>query len=289
MRQDTKSAERARRQAPTAVGLCTVLVAIGLALSNVAPARAQGGGPDDLLNQIGFDQRLGAQVPLDLPFRDESGAAVQLGDYFGERPVVMALAYYQCPNICSVALHDLSDSLGQISFDAGKQFDVVVVSIDPSETAATAAAKKAEILTSYGRPADTSGWHFLFGAQPSIRQLAQTIGFRYAYDPIQHQFAHPTGSIMLTPGGRISRYFYGIDYQPRDMRLGLVEASDNQIGSPIDQLLLRCYHYDPVTGKYDLVIMDVIRLASLATVLILGMLLLLLFRRERRHKLTYGA
>ncbi|MEP7187974.1 MAG: SCO family protein [Roseiflexaceae bacterium] len=264
--------------------LCALLAALGLALGGSAPARAQSGGPDDLLNQIGFDQQLGAQAPLDLPFRDENGAAVQLGDYFGQKPVVLVLAYYQCPNVCSVALHQLSDALSRIAFDAGQQFNVVAVSIDPSETTATTAAKKAEILASYGRPADTGGWHFLFGAQQSIRQLAQTVGFRYAYDPIQHQFAHPIGNILLTPQGRISRYFYGLTYDPRDMRLGLIEASDNKIGSPIDQLLLRCYHYDPATGKYDLVIMDVIRLACVATVVFLGMLMLLMFRRDRWHK-----
>jgi protein SCO1/2 len=260
-----------------ALVLCLCLLALGPA----APALADGGGQDDLLAQVGFDQRLNQQAPLDLPFRDERGAQVQLGDYFGQAPVVMILAYYRCPNVCSVSLHQLSDTLRQLSFSAGKQFNVVAVSIDPSETPADAQQKKDEIVASYGRPQEAGGWHFLVGAQPSIRALAKAVGFRYAYDPTQHQFAHPIGSIVLTPQGKISRYFFGVDYHATDVRLGLVEASANQIGSPVDQLLLRCFHYNPLTGKYDLVIMNVVRLASLATVLILGVSVLALLRRKR--------
>src|SRR5689334_21065436 len=200
-----------------------------LALGAVPNVQAEGDTPDGLLGQVGFDQHLDAQVPLNLPFRDEQGRVVQLGDYFGQLPVVMVLAYYKCPNVCSVSLHQLSDGLRQISFAAGKQFSVVVVSIDPSETPLDAQQKKDEIIASYGRPQQADGWHFLVGAQPAIRALAQAVGFRYAYDPLQHQFAHPIGSIMLTPPGKIARYFYGVEYQPRDLRLGLVEASANQI------------------------------------------------------------
>jgi protein SCO1/2 len=244
------------------------------------PARAQGGSPDDLLNQIGFDQHLDAQAPLDLPFRDESGRAVRLGDYFGQAPVVMVLAYYRCPNVCSVSLHQLSDALRQLSFASGQQYNVVAVSIDPSETPADAQQKKDEIVASNGRPQEAGGWHFLLGDQPAIHALAQAVGFRYAYDFVQRQFAHPIGSIVLTPQGKIARYFFGVEYVPRDLRLGLVEASNDKIGSPIDQLLLRCFHYDPQLGKYDLVIMSVIRLASIAMVLILGLSIVIFLRRR---------
>ena len=256
-----------------------------LALSGASVARADEGSSDDLLGQVGFDQRLDAQAPLDLPFHDERGNSVRLGDYFGQAPVVMVLAYYKCPNVCSVSLHQLSDALRELSFSAGKQYSVVAVSIDPSETPADAQQKKDEIVASYGRPQEAGGWHFLVGAQPAIRTLAQAVGFRYAYDPIQHQFAHPIGSIVLTPQGKIARYFFGLGYQPRDVRLGLVEASAEQIGSPVDQLLLRCFHYDPKLGKYDLAIMNVIRLASIATVLILGLSTFALLRHGRRPQL----
>jgi len=258
---------------------------LGIGWPGAISARAQGTSPDDILGQVGFDQRLNAQAPLDLAFRDETGGAMRLGDYFGERPVVMILAYYKCPNVCSISLHQLSDALRQISFDAGDQYSVVAVSIDPNETPADAAAKKAEIVESYGRPQEASGWHFLVGAQPAIRQLAQAVGFRYAYDAQQHQFAHPIGSIVLTPQGKISRYFYGVDYQARDVRLGLVEAGGGRIGSPIDQLLLRCYHNDPIAGKYHLVTMNVVRLAGIATVALLGAFVLLMVRRDRRREL----
>jgi protein SCO1/2 len=263
------------------LALCLAL----LLASGAGSARAGGGAPDDLLGQVGFDQRLDAQAPLDLAFRDERGGAVRLGDYFGARPVIMVLAYYKCPNVCSVSLHQLSDTLRQVAFAAGEQFDVLAVSIDPSETPADAQQKKDEIVASYGRPEQAGGWHFLVGAAAPIRALAQAVGFRYAYDPALHQFAHPIGSIVLTPQGKVSRYFYGVDYQARDMRLGLVEASADRIGSPVDLLLLRCYHYDPQLGRYDLTIISVLRLASIATVLLLAASVLLLLRRARSPEL----
>jgi protein SCO1/2 len=273
-----------RSRSTTAIQLLLTCLCL-LGLGGAGVARADDGSPDDVLGQVGFDQRLDAQAPLDLQFRDERGNTVKLGDYFGQAPVVMVLAYYKCPNVCSVSLHQLSDALRELSFSAGKQYSVVAVSIDPSETPADAQHKKDEIVASYGRPQEAGGWHFLVGAQPAIRTLAQTVGFRYAYDPVQHQFAHPIGSIVLTPRGKIARYFFGVGYQPRDVRLGLVEASANQIGSPVDQLLLRCFHYDPKLGKYDLAIMNVIRLASMATVMILGLSMAILLRRGRPPEL----
>jgi protein SCO1/2 len=271
---------------PLAAALCAVLIALHCGLGGAVPAQAQGTSPDDLLNQVGFDQHLDAQVPLDLPFRDEGGRAVLLGDYFGQAPVVMVLAYYKCPNVCSVSLHQLSDALRQLSFAAGQQYSVVAVSIDPSETPQDAQQKKDEIIASYGRPRETSGWHFLVGGQPAIHALAQALGFRYAYDFVQRQFAHPIGAIVLTPQGRIARYFFGIEYEPRDVRLGLVEASNDTIGSPIDQLLLRCFHYDPQLGKYDLVVMNIIRLASAATVLLIGLSIGIFLWRKRPPRLA---
>lgn len=253
-------------------------------LGQAAPARADG-GPDGLLGQVGFDQRLNAQAPLDLPFRDESGAAVRLADYFGQRPVVLVLAYYRCPNVCSVSLHQLSDTLRELRFAAGREFSVVAVSIDPAEAPEDARAKKQEIVESYGRPAEAGGWHFLVGQQPAIVALARAVGFRYAYDATQRQFAHPIGCVVLTPSGTIARYFFGLSYRAGDMRLGLVEAAAGQIGTPIDQLLLRCFHYDPQVGRYSLAIMSVVRLASAAAVLGLAAAALLLWRRARPMQL----
>lgn len=285
MRQGYTRSESVGTLAYRQIRWCALALIVCLCFGGAMPMQAQGGTPDDLLSQVGFDQHLNASLPLDLAFRDEGGRAVQLGDYFGQRPVIMVLAYYRCPNVCSVSLHQISDVLRQLSFAAGEQFSVVAVSIDPSETPADAQQKKDEIVASYGRPEQAGGWHFLTGAQPPIHALAQAVGFRYVYDPAQHQFAHPIGSIVLTPQGKVSRYFFGLDYQSRDVRLGLVEASDDKIGSPVDLLLLRCFHYDPKVGKYDLAVMNVIRLAGVATVLVLGAAILVLFKHSRPPQL----
>jgi protein SCO1/2 len=247
-----------------------------------APVRADGDRPDDLLEQARFDQHLNAQVTPELTFRDDTGATVHLGDYFGSKPIVLVPAYYNCPNLCGVVIHDLVARFKPLSFDVGNQFDVVFVSIDPRETPAIAAAKKQSYLQEYGRTGTAAGWHLLTGEQASIQQLADEIGFRYAYDAALDQYAHPSGLLVLTPQGKISRYFYGLEYGTTDLRLGLVEASANRIGSPLDQVLLRCYHYDPVTGKYDIAIMNIVRLAGVGITLVVGTMLLMLFRRERR-------
>jgi protein SCO1/2 len=231
---------------------------------------------------VGLDQRLNEQLPLDLPFRDETGKSVRLRDYFGEKPVVLALVYYQCPMLCTLVLNGLLRSLRALSFTAGHEFTVVMVSFAPRETPALAAIKKATYLQAYARPGAEAGWHFLTGEEPAIQQLTQAAGFRYVYDAKADQYAHASGIIVLTPQGRIARYFYGVEYAPRDLRLGLVEASTNKIGSPIDQVLLLCYHYDPATGKYGVLITNVLRLAGVATVLGLGTFMLVMFCRERR-------
>jgi protein SCO1 len=233
-----------------------------------------------ILAVIGFDQRLGDQAPLDLRLQDETGQTVTLGNYFGAKPVILALGYYTCPNLCPLVRHGLTESLRQISLDAGQAFEVVMVSIDPQETPTDAARAKVEQLAAYERPDTAAGWHFLTGDHATIDQLAAAIGFRYAYDAQQQQYAHASGVVVLTPRGEIARYLLGLDYRPRDLRLALVEAADQKIGSPLDQVLLFCYHYNPITGQYNLLIMNILRLAGFATVLGLGGLVWGLVRRE---------
>ncbi len=239
----------------------------------------------DILKQVGFDQRLNQQVPLDLTFRDEAGQAVRLGSYFGQKPVILSLVYYHCTTLCPLILDGLVKSLEGISFDLGKQFNIVTVSIDPREGPAEAAAKKAQYVPRYARPGAEAGWHFLTGEEPAIQQLTKAAGFRYAYDAKTDEYAHPAGIVILTPQGRISRYFYGIDFSARDLRLGLIEADAGKIGNPIDQVLLYCYHYDPATGKYGLIVMNAIRLAGVATVLLLGVFIAVMLWRERLGRL----
>lgn len=238
----------------------------------------------DALQDIGINQRLNRQVPLDLVFRDESGQTVQLREYFGEKPVILSLVYYECPMLCNLVLNGLLRSLRVLTFDAGQQFEVVTISFDPGETPALAAAKKRQYLQSYGRPGAEDGWHFLTGEESAIQQLSQAVGFQYTYDSEQDQYIHASGIMVLTPQGKLARYFYGVEYAPRDLRFSLVEASANKIGSLTDQILLYCYHYDPMTGKYGLLIMNVIRVAGLTTVVSLGGFMLVMFRRDRQQK-----
>ncbi|MGH7601733.1 MAG: SCO family protein, partial [bacterium] len=211
--------------------------------------------PPPMLREVGIDQKLGTSLPLELAFRDESGQLVPLQQYFGDKPVVLSFVYYECPMLCTQVLNGLLESLKTLSFDVGNQFEVATVSFDPRETSALAAAKKEIYLKQYGRAGAEQGWHFLTGDTASIRRLTQAAGFRYKYDPVTDQFAHASGIMVITPQGKIARYFYGIEYPARDLRLALVEASENKIGSLVDQVLLYCFHYDPSIGKYGLVIM----------------------------------
>jgi protein SCO1/2 len=243
------------------------------------PVQSIGVRPE-LLKDVGIDQKLNDAIPLDLAFRDEHSNVVQLSTFFGQKPVVLALVYYNCPMLCTQVLNGLDRSLKDVPMDIGKDFDVVTLSIDPSETPRLAAAKRDLYTGIYGRPGAAEGWHFLTGEELQIRKLANAVGFRYAYDADSKQFAHASAVMVLTPGGKISRYFYGISYAARDMRLGLVEASEGKIGSPVDQLLLFCYHYDPETGKYGLLISRVIKAGALLTVLAIGILVLVLSRNE---------
>ena len=247
----------------------------------VDQAKAQNARPAPL-RDVGIDQKLDEQLPLDLTFRDETGKPVQLRKYFGQKPVLLSLVYYDCPMLCTLVLNGLVRSLRAVPLDVGDQFQVVTVSFDPRETAALAAAKKETYVKRYGRAQASQGWHFLTGDEASIQQLTRAVGFRYAYDEKSGQFAHATGIMVLTPTGRLARYFYGIEYSPRDLRLALVEASANKIGSVVDQLLLFCFHYDPKTGKYSLVVMNVLRIAGMGTLLALGSFMLVMFRRDRR-------
>jgi len=237
------------------------------------------------LQGVGIDQRLNEQVPLNLMFRDETGKSVRLGDYFGTKPVILALVYYKCPMLCTLTLNGLERSMRVMPLDVGNQYTVVTASFDPHETPALAAAKKQEYLAHYERPGGAAGWHFLTGEESSIHQLTEVVGFHYNYDPQSGQYAHTTGLVVLTPQGRIARYFYGVEFSPRDFRLSLVEASANKIGSPIDEILLFCFHYDPATGKYGLAIMRVIQIAGAVTVLALGSFMTLMLLRERESRL----
>lgn len=238
------------------------------------------GGRPELLKDVGVDQKLNDEIPLDLKFRDEHGQTVQLAQYFGSKPVILTLVYYNCPMLCTQVLNGLDRTLKNIPMTIGKDFNVVTVSIDPTERPVLAEAKQAMYTGMYGRPGAAEGWHFLTGDQPEIKALAQAVGFRYAYDSESKQFAHASVIMMLTPEGRLSRYFYGIQYPERDVRLGLEEASQGKISSPVDAILLFCYHYDPHTGKYGLLISRVIQLAGGLTVLIGGIFLFFLFRGE---------
>ncbi len=230
------------------------------------------------LRGVGIDQRLNNQVPLDLKFQDETGKTVTLGSYFGKKPVILSLVYYTCPMLCTMAENGLLNALRQVQFNIGEQFEVVTVSIDPTETREMAMGKKGVYVGLYGRPGAKEGWHFLVGQEPSIRALTQAVGFHYNYIPETRQFAHATGIVVLTPQGKVSRYFYGILYPPRDIRLALVEASTEKIGSPVDAVLLYCCQYDPAEGKYSVVVSRVLRIGGVITVLSLGTLMFALSR-----------
>jgi protein SCO1/2 len=272
---------------------CAALAAL---LGGAAPAAAQPSRPLSvpppgkaateqipILREIGVDQKLGAALPLDLEFVDETGATVTLQKYFTGRPVVLALVYYECPMLCTQVLNGLIGSLEGIAFDIGREFDVLVVSFDPGETPALAAEKKRQYVRRYGRAGSEPGMHFLTGRESSIRALAGAVGFRYAYDAAIDQYAHPAAVTVLTGEGRVSRYLFGIEFAPRDFKLALIDAADRRIGTALDQVLLFCYHYDPSTGRYGLVIMNLVRLAGALTVVVMAGSIFYSLRRERRR------
>jgi len=249
----------------------------------VLPARAQQPGPPPILREVSIAQRLNEPIPPDIIFRDEDGEAVHLGDYFGKKPIVLSLVYFDCPALCTEVLNGELRTMKAISLDLGKDFDAITVSFEPKDMPALAKAKRDVYAGQYGRPGAARNWHFLTGEQASIDALTQAAGFHYVYDSASRQFAHAAAILVLTPHGRIARYFYGVTYPARDFRLGLVEASEGKIDTPTDHALLYCYQYDPMTGKYGLIVMNVVRAAGLLTLLVLGIFMFVMFRRERNH------
>lgn len=238
----------------------------------------------NLTRDITIEQKLNEQVPLNLTFRDESGREVQLREYFGKKPILLTLVYYECPSLCGLVLQGLLKSLRVLNYTPGEQFDIVTVSISPKETPELAAAKKQNFLKEYGRLDAAKGWHFLTGEETQIRKLADAVGFRYVYDPKSGQYAHAAGVMLLTPSGKVARYFYGIEYSPRDLRLGIIDASQGKVGSPVEKVILFCYQYDPTTGKYSLAIIRIVQLASVLTVMVLGGFMATQFFREKRAR-----
>jgi protein SCO1/2 len=238
------------------------------------------------LNGVGIDQKLNEQLPLDLVFRNENGENVKLGSYFGKKPVVLSLVYYQCPMLCNQVLNGMVTAFKVMAFKPGEEFEVVTISFDPRETPALAAAKKktyVDYLPEAKRAGAASGWHFLTGDEANIKRVTDAVGFRYHWDQATEQFAHASGVFVATPQGKLARYFYGIEYAPRDLRLGLIEAAENKIGSPVDQLLLFCFHYDPATGKYGAAVMNLMRVGGVITVMAIVGLLLALRRRSSKQ------
>jgi protein SCO1/2 len=238
------------------------------------------------LQKVAFEQRLNETLPLDLPFKDENGRAVKLGDYFGRKPVILAFVYYECPMLCTQVLNGLESALRVINESIGKEFDVVTVSFDPRETPVLAAGKKKAYLERYKRDSAAQGWHFLTGEQASIDALTKAAGFSFYWDEPTHQFAHASGIVVATPAGKLSRYFFGIDYSPRDVKFALIESSNEKIGTLADQLLLYCYHYDPATGNYGLMAMRVVRLGGVVTLVALAGFVLVSIRSDSARAST---
>jgi len=237
------------------------------------------------LAEVGVEEHLDARLPLDVEFLDEDGRTVRLGDYFdGARPVILTLNYYRCPMLCGLQLNGVVTGMEQLDWTPGVEFEMVTVSIDPLETPALAKAKKQNYLKQYQRPAAARGWHFMTGRQDNIERLAETVGFKYAYDASSGQYAHAAAIFVITPDGRVARYLYGIEYPPKSLKLALMEASEGEIGSTLDQLIMYCFHYDPASRRYAPVAMNIMRLGGGATALILGATLGTWWLREARRR-----
>jgi protein SCO1/2 len=279
---------RKKVKSPKVIGLLVAWLAVAAVVSAQPIRGPEPGDPSSakpgILGRIGIDQRLNHHVPLELPFVDENGRDVKLGDYFGKRPVLLAMVYYECPMLCTQVLNGVTGALKTLNFDVGKEFDVVAVSINPQEGPGLAAQKKAAYVERYGRPQTAAGWHFLTGREENIKALAAAVGFRYEYVEDIKQYAHGAGVEVLTPKGVIARYYYGIEYSPRDLRLGIIEAADERIGSPIDAALLLCFHYDPTTGKYGPTALTLVRIGAVLTIVAFGAFLFVSLRRERTSR-----
>jgi len=256
----------------------TLLMACILPLTRLRAAEALS---DDALIQIRFDQKQNAQISLDLAFQDEAGKPVELGQYFGKRPVVLVMGYYECPMLCTLVLNGLMEGAADMKWSIGRDFEVVDVSINPRETAVLAASKKRSYVQRYGRPGSAAGWHFLTGNENATKRLADEVGFRYAYDPAYKQYAHPSGLIILTPSGKVSSYLFGVVYPPKDLYESLRRASANQVSLSLRQFILLCFHYNPVTGKYSRTILTTLRVLGIGTVFGVAGLILLSVRRGR--------
>ena len=279
------------------VRTCSLLAVVLVGIANVALAQVSAPGdkavgpendrPPTILDKVGISQNLNAQLPLGLSFVDEAGKAVQIGSYFGKHPAILALVYYQCPMLCSEELNGLTSALRMVDVTPGKDYDVIVVSIDPSEGPDLAAAKKASYVKRFGKPETANGWHFLTGKQPEIDALTKAVGFGYTRIPGPdgklNQFAHASSIQIVTPEGKLAQYYMGVEYSPKDLRLGLVEASSNKIGTPVDNILTYCYHYDPATNSHSLIVARVVQLGGAVTLLILGGFMLAMFRMDARQ------
>jgi protein SCO1 len=265
---------------PSALGLRALVPLLSWFLS-LTPSLGAQTLSDEALAQIRFDQKLGSQVTPALSFRDEEGRPVRLSQYFGQKPVLLVLGYYECPMLCTLVLNGMVESAADLKWSIGQEFEVVNVSINPTETPALAAAKKRSYLKRYGRSSAAQGWHFLTGDEAAIRQLANEVGFRYAFDPASNQYAHPSGLIFLTPEGKVSGYLFGVTFAPRDLYASLQAASTHQVSSPIRQLILLCFHYNPVTGKYSGLIIVILRVLGAVTILGFLGLIVTLVRRGR--------
>ena len=273
-----------------ALGIGLWAVSVGSVNAQQAPG-LPGAGAHDVglpsttvpkqLENVTFEQRLGTKLPLDATFRDEAGRAVTLADYFGKRPVVLAFVYYSCPMLCTQVLNGMSRAVKVMPFTVGEDFDVVYVSFDPRDTPQSAAEKKQAQLEDYKQTAAASGWHYLTGDEPSIERLTSAAGFSYRWDETSGQYAHVSGVLVVTPDGRLSRYFYGVEYSPKELRMALVESSEGNVGSLVDQLLLYCYHYNPATGRYGVVAMNLVRLGGVVTLIVLASFIWVMRRRER--------
>lgn len=244
---------------------------------------AYGLSPDDL-KRIGYDQHIGQPISPGLTFQESDRRTVALGDLFNNKPTLLILGYYHCPMLCTLINDGLIESLQELHFDAGRDFNVINLSIDPNETPAIAAARKVEYLKRYGRPGAAVGWHFLTGNEQAIAQIANEAGFRFKYDRATHEYAHPSGFVVLTPSGKISRYFFGVNFEPKKLRSAIIAASNDQRGSIIKELVLLCGHYNPIAGKYGALVLTVLRVLGVATVLLLTWWIASMCRRAPRHE-----
>lgn len=260
---------------------CTLLFSVASCVSAQDLFVQNPGGKPEVLKNVGLDQKLNAQVPLDLTFKDEHGATVSLGQLLQGKPAILTMVYYKCPMLCTEVLNATLNSLKEVPLEIGKDFSVITVSIDPSEKPVLAEAKQIMYTGLYGRPGAVHGWHFLTGDEEQIQKLAAAVGFRFVYDKESSQFAHASGIMVMTPEGRLSRYFYGLAYNPRDLRLALVEAGEGKIGSTVDAIMLFCFHYDPVTGKYAVTILNIVRGVGALSAAGIALGIFIFLRREK--------